>query len=74
MKSSNHPQFFAFYMFDAESLGPNTTFDGQYMIVVCIARNPGQNGSQACALHATMAPEQSKKYMVKYSCSIIAMA
>ena len=72
--SSNHPQFFAFYMFDAESLGPNTTFDGQYMIVVCISRNPGQNGGQACALHATMGAEQNKKCMVKYSCLIIAMA
>ena len=36
-----------------------------------IARNPGQNGGQACALHATMAPEQHKKCMGKSSFSII---
>ena len=39
-----------------------------------IAKNPGQNGSQACALHATMAPEQHKKCMGKYSFSIITMS
>ena len=39
-----------------------------------IARNPGQNGGQACALHATMAPEQHKKCMGKYSFSIITMS
>ena len=42
---------------------------------VCdIARNPGQNGGQACALHATMAPEQHKKCMGKYSFSIKTMS
>ena len=39
-----------------------------------IARNPGQNSGQACALHATMAPEQHKKCMAKYSFSIITMS
>ena len=39
-----------------------------------IARNPGQNGGQPCALHATMAPEQHKKCMGKYSFSIITMS
>ena len=39
-----------------------------------IARNPGQNGGQACALHATMAPERHKKCMGKYSFSIITMS
>ena len=39
-----------------------------------IARNPGQNGGLACALHATMAPEQHKKCMGKYIFSIITMS
>ena len=39
-----------------------------------IARNPGQNGGQACALHATMTPEQHKKSMGKYNFSIITMS
>ena len=34
MKGSNNPQFFAFYMCDAESLENCTTFDNQCMIIV----------------------------------------
>ena len=44
------------------------------MLMQVIARNPGQNGGQACALHATMAPEQHKQCMGKYSFSIITMS